>query len=95
MGTTSVDARRAVGAAVAPLRQRLAHHSVAEEIESYHAALDHAFSIAAAACTRDCAVTPDGQRVAAHARQLLLDGVLFPYNRLLGQQKRGAGRDNG
>jgi hypothetical protein len=88
MGTTSADAHRAVAAAVEPLRQRLVHHSVADEIESYHAALDRAFSIAIAGCTLDCDVTPDGEGIAARARQVLLNGVLFPYNRLLGQQKR-------
>ncbi len=48
----------------------------------YHDALDRAFAVAAAV---DHAA---GARIGAIARQVLLDEVLLPYDRLLGQTKR-------
>jgi phosphatidylserine/phosphatidylglycerophosphate/cardiolipin synthase-like enzyme len=49
---------------------------------TYHDALDRAFSLAL------CDRAAEGARVAAMARQALLDEVLLPYDRLLGQTKR-------
>jgi phosphatidylserine/phosphatidylglycerophosphate/cardiolipin synthase-like enzyme len=75
-------------AAVAPLRARLAGRSADDEIRHYHHQLEHAFSLAAATGPLTAGeVTPLGAQVAAVARRCLLDGVLFPYNRLIGQRK--------
>jgi phosphatidylserine/phosphatidylglycerophosphate/cardiolipin synthase-like enzyme len=56
----------------------------------YHAELDRAFSIAAAG-GRDPGVgksTPLGREISAQAREILLEEVVLPYNRLLGRIKR-------
>jgi hypothetical protein len=76
-------------ATIAPVRTRLAERTVDEEIRHYHWQLDRAFSLAVAtAPTSAQEVTPLGAQVAAAARRHLLDSVLFPYNRLLGQRKK-------
>lgn len=54
----------------------------------YHRELERAFSIAMTA--RELApgeVTPEGASLARRARAVLLDHVLYPFNRLLGQRK--------
>lgn len=77
-------------AGVNPLRSRLAERSVDEEIRHYHQEMERAFSRAGAKGTISPGeITPLGVLVAASARRHLLDGVLFPYNRLLGQRKDG------
>jgi hypothetical protein len=75
----------AVAVATAPLRQRLAGRTAADEIEAFHDEVDRAFSLAVGATG---GVTPAGREVAVEARRVLLQRVLFPYNRLLGQRKR-------
>ncbi len=59
------------------------------EVEAYHTELDRAFSIA----TSEQAVaagesTMLGRRTAQRAREIILEEILLPYNRLLGQKKR-------
>lgn len=59
-----------------------------ELIRVYHQELDRTFSIATSG--RDlpeAASTPEGRAASAAARRILLDDVVFPYNRLLGQRK--------
>ena len=51
------------------------------EIRAYHAAVRRTFRVAAG----DSAL---GEAVATHALGTLLDAVVFPYNRLLGQKKK-------
>lgn len=76
--------------------------AVERETRRYHAALDLAFSLAAAdGITADgnggssrvdtplpTAPTAIGVRIAEQARRVLLDEVLLPYDRLLGQDKK-------
>ncbi len=58
------------------------------EVRRWHAALDVAFSAALHTGTDDTAhVTPTGRRAAEAARDVLLDEVIVPYDRLLGQAK--------
>lgn len=91
------DVRQAVADAVRPLKIRLATvgpltsqvHTADAEIAAYHRALVRAFSIAVSDQTLPRGEgTPSGEAVAARAKQILLERVLFPYNRLLGQRKR-------
>lgn len=72
----------------------LARRTTADrETRRWHQAIDHAFSLALqpSAASIDTAIsdtaTALGLRTAAAARQVLLDEVLIPYNRLLGQAK--------
>lgn len=77
--------------------------AVERESRRYHDALDVAFSLAVASAadgnggvqdgsappsTTPVASTSLGRRVADEARQVLLDEVLLPYDRLLGQDKQ-------
>lgn len=55
-------------------------------VRQYHAAMIHAFSVAAGGAA-DGPPTAEGEYAATRARELLLDRVLYPYNRLLGQWK--------
>lgn len=71
----------AVTEATRPLAARLAAGGVADEIRGYHAAVRRAFRIA----VEDSSL---GDAVAARALATLLDAVVFPYNRLLGQKKK-------
>lgn len=97
LGGAAGDARRAVAEAVRPLKLRLAgagsetpgEHTVEQEIDAYHRAVVRAFSIVVSgdAIPRG-EQTPAGHAVAAQARTIVLERVLFPYNRLLGQRKR-------
>ncbi|MFO0071741.1 MAG: hypothetical protein ACK55A_06560, partial [Gemmatimonas sp.] len=62
--------------------------TVEHEVRRWHAALDVAFSAALHDGTGDAAhVTPEGRRAAVAARAVLLDEVIVPYDRLLGQAK--------
>jgi hypothetical protein len=89
LGGLSADPGRAAAEAVAPLKSHLAHHSVEEEIRAYHRELVRAFSIAISGRpAADGGSTPRGITAAASARAILLDRVLFPYNRLIGQPKK-------
>ena len=58
-------------------------HSFEAEIRLYHRELERAFVLAAGGAGRENA----GVRLAGHAREALLDEVILPYNRLLGQRK--------
>jgi hypothetical protein len=73
---------------LAPLRARLDGTTASSEFAAYHYEIERAFSIAVSDEEDPTGVTPLGSRVAAKAREILLERVLFPYNRLLGQQKR-------
>jgi hypothetical protein len=62
--------------------------SPVQEDEAYHGELDRAFSIATSG--RRLAMgesTPLGRVAAQKAREIILEQVLLPYNRLLGQKK--------
>ncbi|MFI5210489.1 MAG: hypothetical protein ACHQ2E_08595, partial [Gemmatimonadales bacterium] len=59
-------------------------------VRAYHAELVRVFSMAAAGRTMAPGeTTRDGEALAARARSDLLNDVLFPYDRLLGQRKTG------
>ncbi len=90
LGGLAEHAERVAADAVAPLKLRLADHSVEDEIRAYHRELARAFSLAvlgAQGGVPAAGSTPIGDSVAVHAEAILLDRVLFPYNRLLGQWK--------
>jgi len=70
------DARSPLGA----LKARLAGRTAEVEIRSYHGALTRAFAIALSGDTL-------GARAAERAKAVLLESVLLPYNRLIGQRK--------
>ncbi len=62
--------------------------SPVEDVEAYHRALDRAFSIATSGRSLPPGeTTPEGVAASAQAREIILDQVLLPYNRLLGQKK--------
>ena len=64
-------------------------HTLNEEIRVFHDELDRAFSMAAAGrAYPQGQSSPEGRAISVKARQILLDEVMFPYNRLLGQRKR-------
>lgn len=62
--------------------------SPVQEVEAYHRALERAFSIATSSqpMARGRS-TPFGIRAADRAREILMEQVLMPYDRLLGQKK--------
>jgi len=65
--------------------------SYPEEIRVYHEELDRAFSIAAggpSAGRRAGESTSRGREISAQAREILLDELILPYNRLLGRLKK-------
>jgi len=83
----------AIRAHVADTRERAADGGVPDggplaEVEAYHHALDRAFSIATSPepLTRG-ETTPLGIKTASAARAIVLEQILLPYNRLLGQKK--------
>ncbi|UCC25155.1 MAG: hypothetical protein JSU98_15740, partial [Gemmatimonadales bacterium] len=58
------------------------------EVEAYHHYLDRAFSLATSSRPLGPEeVTPLGVETAAEAREIVMELVLLPYNRLLGQKK--------
>jgi hypothetical protein len=62
--------------------------SPVEDTEAYHAALERAFSIATSGRSLGPGeTTPFGREVADTARAIIMEQVLLPYNRLLGQKK--------
>ena len=90
------DAGRSVARAVARLRARPALPGVGESVgfeveavvRSFHAELARAFAIAATGEPLAAgAHSPVGDTLEARARRVLLDHVLFPFDRLLGQRK--------
>ncbi len=59
------------------------------EVRVYHRELDRAFSIAASGTAhRVDESTALGREVAGQAKEIILDNVIFPYNRLLGVKKK-------
>jgi hypothetical protein len=63
-------------------------HTAQAEVRAYHAEMVRAFSIAASGRPLPFGTaTQEGEIIAAQAREILLDRVLFPYNRLLGVKK--------
>jgi phosphatidylserine/phosphatidylglycerophosphate/cardiolipin synthase-like enzyme len=83
LGASGDNPADAAAAAVGPLKAHLAGRVVADDIEAYHRLLARAFSIAMSDSSGAL-----GAAVAQRARAILLDRVLFPYNRLIGQAKR-------
>jgi phosphatidylserine/phosphatidylglycerophosphate/cardiolipin synthase-like enzyme len=78
---------------LAPLQQRLAARTVNDEVSDYHADIERAFSLVVGRAGDErgsdlAGGTELGREVAQRARSILLHGVIFPYNRLLGQRKR-------
>ncbi len=57
-----------------------------QEVRRFHALIERAFQLTLADAAITDSVTP--ARVARRAREVLLDEVLLPYDRLLGQDKR-------
>src|SRR6266480_155821 len=79
LGAPGGDIPRSVARAAAPLKARLADHSVDAEIRAYHAALARAFSLAVSdGPLASNGVTPNGAAAAERAKAILLDRVLFP-----------------
>jgi hypothetical protein len=83
LGASRGDPAAAAAVAAKPLAAHLAARTVADDIGAYHRLLARAFSIALQDSSRAL-----GHAVAQQAKASLLDRVLFPYNRLLGQAKR-------
>ena len=63
-------------------------HSVAAEVEAYHQALEQAFSLAATGTVDGAPGSGLGPSVSDTARRILLDELLIPYDRDLGQIRR-------
>lgn len=89
LGGLSADPGRAAAEAVAPLKAYLAQHTVEAEIRSYHRELARAFSIAVSGRSLpEAGSTPEGITTADSAKEILLNRVLYPYDRLIGQPKK-------
>jgi phosphatidylserine/phosphatidylglycerophosphate/cardiolipin synthase-like enzyme len=61
------------------------------EIRVYHAELERAFSLAASGGAEGRSIgesTPLGREISARAREILLEEVVLPYNRMLGRIKK-------
>ncbi len=70
-------------------RSRPGESAPISDVASFHDELERAFSIAATGQPLTLGhVNALGVRVAYKAREAVLDEVLFPYNRLLGQKRR-------
>jgi hypothetical protein len=64
-------------------------HSAEDEVRAFHAEIERAFSVAVSGEPMPFGQSSAlGREVAAQAREILLDRVLFPYNRLLGVKKQ-------
>ena len=80
---------------IARIRERLATtdarfpegRSLLTEVEALHDEIDRAFSIAAGGSAAAGGATELGRQISAVARRVLLEDILMPYNRLLGQRK--------
>ncbi len=72
------------------LRQLTSANGAARNLDAetrrLHDAIDHAFTLAMGQSATSNGAEA-GRQIAAQARTILLDEVLFPYNRLLGQEK--------
>jgi hypothetical protein len=95
-GRTREQAVATFTADIREMRDRLANpdpifggsHTAEAEIRAFHAELARAFSIAASGEPIPFGTaTAQGEQIAAQAREILLDRLLFPYNRLLGVKK--------
>ncbi len=74
------------------VRERLGNTgTVLSEIEALHDEIDRAFTIAVG--DGSGATSDLGREVATAARRILLEKILMPYNRLLGQRKAHDGLD--
>src|SRR5207244_6468878 len=79
LGAPGGDIPRAVARAAAPLKVRLADHTVDDEIRAYHAALARAFSLAVSeGPLASNGVTPSGAAVAERAKAILPAPPLCP-----------------
>ena len=88
-GRDNQEAMARFSAYVEQLKIRLDQRSFEDEIRRYHRELARTFSIAASGTALpEGRSTPRGEQIAARAKQILLDEVIFPYNRLLGQRKK-------
>ncbi|MEX0892119.1 MAG: hypothetical protein WEB88_08105 [Gemmatimonadota bacterium] len=74
-------AERRTAAYVEELRAHLEVRSTEAEVRHFHTQLEHAFTLAGGS-------SDAGRELAHHARGILLDEMLLPYNRLLGRKKR-------
>ena len=57
------------------------------DVEAFHDELERAFTFATGGRVTQGRPSPLGTRVATRAREIVLDEVLFPYNRLLGRKR--------
>ncbi len=92
LGGVSEDPGRSAANAVRPVAAWLSggnpgERTVEQVILDYHRALLRAFALAVED-SADTGAMSLGASVAAQAKAVLLDRVLFPYNRLLGQRKK-------
>lgn len=83
------SAMRKVGARVEEIRQHLEARTYEEDVNVYHRELERAFSIAASDTSLGLRQsTPAGREVTRKVREIFLDEVIIPYNRLLGMTKK-------
>ena len=96
-GGNREDAMEAYVATIGKLKTHLAKtddlfpegRSSLAEVRAYHDELDRAFSIAESGKSLDLGEsTARGRELASAAKAVLLQEVIFPYNRLLGQMKK-------
>jgi len=80
-GRTAHVALGRAAAYLAALRAHLAVRSATEEVRFFHAQVEHAFTLASGNSVA-------GQELARRCREILLDEVLLPYDRLVGRNKR-------
>ena len=66
---------------VTNLKAHLALRSVAEEVRFFHTQMEQLFTVASGSAAA-------GRDLARHCREILLDDVLLPYDRLVGRKKR-------
>ncbi|NIR16846.1 MAG: hypothetical protein GWN86_24165, partial [Desulfobacterales bacterium] len=63
-------------------------HTHYAEALAYHRAIDQAFTLAVKGSGEVSRGKENGARIADEARKILLEDVIIPYNRLLGQNKK-------
>lgn len=94
--TRGADAEKAIRPVAEPIAAHIAlrdagfpeGHTALAEVEAYHRTLERAFALALAGRqVPDAKTWIQAREVARVAREALLDEVLFPYNRLIGQFK--------
>ncbi len=62
-------------------------HSYYAEVLAYHQAIDQAFTLALKGSSNTLPNNAKGTQIADEARKILLEDLIIPYNRLLGQNK--------